>query len=78
MKGKSMKSSNIVLNAAGAVFGAVKPTFTGPLSDNKSVLRHEVDLLTWAFTLGGTITVCRPAIAQGASFSRNQRPPLRH
>lgn len=50
-------------------------TFTGKLASAKRELRLQIDLLISSFELnGGEVTVCKPAIAYGASFSRNQHP----
>jgi len=45
------------------------------LRDKKNELSAQVKALTAGFIArGGTVTVCRPGVAQGASFSRNKSP----
>ncbi len=54
---------------------AGRSVFTGKLASAKAALRDEVDMLTRLYSRdGGVIHVCKPAIAYGASFSRNQHP----
>ena len=54
---------------------AGRSMFTGKLASAKAALRDEVDMLTRLYSRdGGVIHVCKPAIAYGASFSRNQHP----
>lgn len=54
---------------------AGRSVFTGKLASTKEALRAEVEMLTRLYSRdGGVIHVCRPAIAYGASFSRNQHP----
>lgn len=45
------------------------------LRDEKAELRRQLRALTLGFIArGGRITVCRPGVARGAEFSRNQHP----
>lgn len=54
---------------------AGRSVFTGKLASTKAMLRAEVKMFTHLYSLdGGVITVCEPAVAYGASFSRNQHP----
>lgn len=49
--------------------------FIGKLASAKEALRAEIEMLTRLYSRdGGVIHVCPPAIAYGASFSRNQHP----
>lgn len=51
------------------------PTKLNALADDKKSLRAQASyaLSTFLF-LGGTITVCRPAVAIGSGFSPNKHP----
>lgn len=49
--------------------------FTGSFSDDKSRMRHQLEMLVCQHLLrGGKITVCRPAVAIGSGFSPNKHP----
>jgi len=53
-------------------------SFRGKMSSKKNELRAEVQMVTGLYgARGGVITVCKPGVAYGAEFSRNQRPRLR-
>ena len=52
-----------------------KPSFLGKLAQDKATLRAETARMVRAYERnGGLVTVCRPGVAQGASFTRNKSP----
>jgi len=54
---------------------AGRSVYTGKLASTKEALRNEIIMLITLYLRdGGVINVCKPAIAHGASFSRNQHP----
>jgi len=61
---------------ASAVVG--KSAFVGKMPTSKAELRELCAAAKSAYTMdGGVVHVCRPAVARGSEFSRNQRPRLR-
>jgi len=70
---KQRKANPMLIKSLSATAG--RSVFTGKLASAKQALRAEVKMLTRLYSRdGGVIHVCRPAIAYGASFSRNQHP----
>ena len=52
-----------------------KRSFIGKLAQDKATARIQLERMVLAYGRdNGMITVCRPGIAKGASFNRNQHP----